>query len=125
ERKARARLAQRVHGGRANRANRSGGASEGSPAWGFVLGDLVRNVSYPASNLAPLEHARAHPRGAVRLDLCAHERRLPLAVPVQLIEVGEHCLGGAVDFDAVLDHGPASARRQWTIDRRSLPAYGS
>jgi hypothetical protein len=35
----------------------------------------------------------------------AQKATLPLVVSVNLIEVGEHLLGRAVDLDALLDHG--------------------
>jgi hypothetical protein len=72
---------------------------------GVVLCDLVWDVSRPSGNFAALYHSRTYARGAVSLDSCAHERALPFVVSVDLIEVGEHLLGRAVDLDAVLDHG--------------------
>jgi hypothetical protein len=74
--------------------------------WGWVvLCDLVWEVSRPSGNVAALYDSRTYAHVAVSLDGSAHERPLPLVVSVDLIEVGEHLLGRAVDFDAVLDHG--------------------
>jgi hypothetical protein len=62
-------------------------------------------VSRPSGNVAALYHPRTYAHGPVSLDSGVHERALPLVVSVNLIEVGEHLLGRAVDLDAVLDHG--------------------
>src|SRR5262249_39321954 len=104
---ARARLPQRLDGHRADRAHRAIGAAKGRLGWGLMLGDLVGDVPCPARNLASLKPSRPDARRPVRLDLDAHERVLPLAVTVELVEVGEHFLGGTIDLDAVLDHCPS------------------
>jgi len=92
-----------------------------------VLCDLVWDVSRPSGNVAALYDLRTYARGAVSLDSCAHERALPLVVSVNLIEVGEHLLGRAVDFDAVLDHGSilSSRRPALSLLRDHTPTHRS
>src|SRR5262249_62260614 len=92
---ARARPPQRLDGHGADRAPGASGAAKGSLAWGLVLGALVGDVPCSARNLAPLYHARPHARRALCLHVDAQERVLPLAVTVELVEVGEHFFGRA------------------------------
>ena len=87
-------------------------SAERSLARRVVRRDLVRNVSSSARYLASLQHARTYTCRPVCLHLRTHERALPLAVAVQLVEVGEHLLGRAIDLDAVLDHGTSSRRER-------------
>src|SRR5207247_9981305 len=54
--------------------------------------------------LAPVDGSRADPRRPVGLDPRADDVPLPLAVAVELVEVGEDLLRSAIDLDALPDH---------------------
>src|SRR5205085_4837300 len=75
-----------------------------APRW-LVLGDLVCDVPRPTGDLALVGSTRADAGRPLGLDLYLDDGLLPLAMPVELIEVREHLLGRAVDLDTVNDHG--------------------
>src|SRR5436190_6917834 len=95
---------ERLDGQRANRPRRTVGAAKRHHAGRVVLGDLVADIALAAGHLAPVDGSRADPRRPVGLDPRADDVPLPLAVAVELVEVGEDLLRSAIDLDALPDH---------------------
>src|SRR5262249_48828816 len=70
-----------------------------------VLSDLVGDRLCPARHAPDVGGPRPHPGRAVCLPLAADDLRLPFAVPLEVVQVGEHVLETARDLDAVRDLG--------------------
>jgi hypothetical protein len=86
-----------------------------------VFGDLVARVLLTVTDPADLVDASASSDRPLAFDLRAHDRLLPLAVTLVLIEVSENVFSSAVDFDALSDHGSPDATTGQTFpDQRSL-----
>src|SRR5262249_59656176 len=96
----------RFEGDRSYRAHRSVDAAECDLTRRVMLGDFEADVAFAAGHAAPVGRSRADARRAVGLDLCAHDVLLPLAVPTQVIDVGEDVFRPAVDLNAVDDRHP-------------------
>ena len=83
-------------------------AAERAFARWVMLCDLVADVAWAAGHAAFVGGARTDPGWAVGFDLGAFDLLLPLAVPAEIIDVGEDLVRGAVDLDAVDDRGHLS-----------------
>ena len=77
--------------------------SERHLAGRVVLRDLVGDRLRPAWHAPDVGGSRPHPRRAIGLPFAAHDLRLPFAVPLEVVQIGEHILGTARDLDAVND----------------------
>src|SRR3954454_14088829 len=69
-----------------------------------VFGDLVGHLARSARDLARVGGARADADRPFRLEPGADQITLPLAVLVELVEVGEHVLLRTADLDAAGNH---------------------
>src|SRR5207244_10502909 len=69
----------------------------------IVLADLVRELPRPAGHLPGVGRSRADAGRALGLELDADDLALPLAVPLELVDVREDVLGPALDLDRFVD----------------------
>src|SRR5436190_2384605 len=95
---------ERLDGPRADRPHRTVRAVKRDQPGRVVLRHLVADVALAAGHLAPVDGSRADPCRPVGLDPRADDVPLPLAVAVELVEVGENLLRSAIDLDALPDH---------------------
>src|SRR5207247_6688925 len=101
--------------------------AEGGSAGRIVLGDLVGDLPAAARDAARVDRAGADPRRPLRQQLDALDLLLPLAVPAQVVEVGEDLLRALRDLNR-LDDGRHTARSSHTCGRGSggcAPAQAS
>src|SRR5579862_9948240 len=105
DRDARAAFARRLDGHDPDRPHGPVRAAERGAAGRVVLGDLVRDALLAARDLAQVGGAAADTRRGRGVAGDADDRGLPLAVTLELVDVGEDVLGTAGDLNAFDDLG--------------------
>src|SRR4029079_15356051 len=71
--------------------------------WRIVLGDLVGHRPVPAGHAARFADESADVQRPLALTLDGDDLVLPLPVPFDVVEVGEHVIRAPVDLDALAD----------------------
>src|SRR2546427_4635110 len=103
EHHARAACVERDDADGAHRAHRAVDAAEARAPRRVVLGDLVRDLAHAAGNPPAVAGPRADAGRPLRLDRYLLDRRLPLAVPREVVDVGEDVLRRTGDLDGRSD----------------------
>ena len=75
-----------------------------------MLGDLVGHLPRAARHLAGVCRSSTDADWALAHDFAADQVLLPLGVPVEFVQVGEHLRLRTVDLDGADDHGVLPVR---------------
>src|SRR5919108_511382 len=111
-------VVERLDDDRALGADGTVEAAEGGSVRRIVLGDLVGDLLAAAGDTARVDRAGADPCRPLRQQLDVLDLRLPLAVPAQVVEVGEDLRRALRDLNR-LDDGRHTGRSSHTCGRGS------